>query len=269
MRWVFETWARMFGRPSMYRLNRLLIQLGLRGIGVLNWTDERLSGEIPLARKLLETAGEEPVVVDVGAFEGVFSRAVLDCRPDARVIAIEPHPGTFERLVSTSGTLGVECHNVAAADSEGTAFLFDYPDGGGSSHASMEPRTMQEIHGSEQESVRVNTIRLGPFLATLEATEVFLAKIDVEGSELQVLRGLFSDQGPLVRVRHLIVEFNEMHVLTRTFLRDVRSILSGYAVSRILPDGRLLLISDERPVLSEIFAYQNLLFSLPGSEGGD
>jgi hypothetical protein len=52
-----------------------------------------------------------------------------------------------------------------------------------------------------------------------------------------------------------------MNVISRSFLRDFRKLLPGYRLFRLLPRGRLE-ITDE-PIMSEIFAYQNVI-GLPG-----
>jgi hypothetical protein len=59
-----------------------------------------------------------------------------------------------------------------------------------------------------------------------------------------------------------VIEFNEMNVNSRTFMKDIIKELAGYRVARILPAGNTLELNKPyRAWNHEIFAYQNLLFT--------
>ena len=90
----------------------------------------------------------------------------------------------------------------------------------------------------------------------LDLDVVDFLKIDVEGHELAVLRGAERMLGA-GSIRLIQFEFNEMNVVSRTFLRDFRLLLPNYTMYRLLPKGLLPL--GEVPVLTELFAYQNIL----------
>lgn len=255
--------ARLFARPSLYRANRFLLLLALRGIGVLNWEDEYLQGEAVMLRKLFADAPDSPLVIDVGANVGDYTQKVLGCAPDARIYAFEPVPANFEKLSARHSARGVQCVRSAVGDVDGTVTLYDHHDGEGTSHATLEPNVIERIHRDRARELTVPITRLDTFLTDLAISDVFLLKIDVEGREADVIRGLgrLLDGGLIVR--NVQVEFNEMNVLSRTFLEDLAILLPGYRISRVLPGGRLLDITHERPALREIFAFQNLLFSRP------
>ena len=59
----------------------------------------------------------------------------------------------------------------------------------------------------------------------------------------------------------LIMEFNEMNVVSRTFFSDLTSIMKDFTPYRILPFGDVLNLTGKRAVYVEIFAYQNILFA--------
>lgn len=262
MQLVYDLYALIFARPAFYRANRFLFRLALSGMGILNWRSERLQGERGLLEKLLPLAPDGAVVLDVGANEGRYSEQLLSLAPRLRIHAFEPNPTTFARLRRRMEPHGVRCWNVALGASSCKAQLFDYADRDGSSHASLHSEVFSRLHHSESHACEIEVRRLDEILEAEGITDVFLVKIDTEGTELQVLEGLGNllSSGS-VKIRYLQLEFNEMDVVSRTFLEDVQNILPGYRVYRILPRGALLDITDERPLMRELFAFQNILFS--------
>jgi hypothetical protein len=81
-------------------------------------------------------------------------------------------------------------------------------------------------------------------------------KIDVEGFELEVLRGarrVLGDGGPAV----LQVEFNRHHMARRQHMGDFADALPGYRLFRLTP--RSLFPIRHGHYLSTIYTYQNLV----------
>lgn len=134
------------------------------------------------------------VFVDVGANIGTYPAWVArHAGPGARVIAFEPHPRTFAKLVFNMGANGfgnVVCENLAIAGEEGEMELFS--DGGGNiGHASL----LREGAGTVRASETVKVAPLAATLADMGVARVDLLKIDVEGFEDRALLPLF-DQAP-------------------------------------------------------------------------
>lgn len=85
-------------------------------------------------------------------------------------------------------------------------------------------------------------------------------KIDTEGHELSVLRGceqLIYDHN----LKVVQFEFNEMNVMSRSFLRDFYSILAGFSFYRLRQDGLLSL--GKYNTRNEIFKFQNIIAVCP------
>jgi hypothetical protein len=98
---------------------------------------------------------------------------------------------------------------------------------------------------------------LGEFLSSAGIDRVQLLKIDTEGNELSVLKGVESYiASKKIDVIHF--EFNEMNVSSRVFFRDFWKMLQGYDVYRLLPRG-MVKIDSYNPLYCEIFAYQNIV----------
>jgi hypothetical protein len=84
-----------------------------------------------------------------------------------------------------------------------------------------------------------------------------LLKIDVEGAELEVLKGAV---GAIKagKIDVIQFEFNEMNVVSRVFFRDFWHVLDGYSFYRLLPFG-LFPIRNYRTFFCELFAFQNIV----------
>lgn len=58
------------------------------------------------------------------------------------------------------------------------------------------------------------------------------------------------------RIKIIQFEFNEMNSISRVFMEDFFSCLKDYKLYRALP--KELLLTERIPVISEIYAYQNI-----------
>jgi FkbM family methyltransferase len=138
--------------------------------------------------------------VDVGANLGVYTE-VLRCN-SRRVIAIEPHPELARRLRRAfSGEVGVV--NAALSDRLGRGSM-RVPVARG---REVDTRGSLQLSSAECETV-VREVELLT-LDSLELRDVGFVKIDVEGHELEVIRGssrLIQDNRP-----RLLLELEERH----------------------------------------------------------
>ena len=254
---LLRVYASLFARPQFRKLNMLLLDLGLRGLGILNHENREMSGELTFLRQCLKGKAN-PVVLDVGANVGGYSRDIVSINPCARVFAFEPHPLTFERLVSN--VQGHECiHplNCAVGDQPGRQMLYDRRSECGTAHASMFREVIEDIHKTQSSENEVKVITLDEFVEENELGCVDLLKIDTEGYELNVLKGGAKaiHSGTFKTIQF---EFNEMNVLSRVFFKDFIDMLPQYQFHRLLPNG-LQRIDDYIPVRCELFAFQNIV----------
>jgi FkbM family methyltransferase len=257
---LLNIYALLFAKPIFRNLNYLLIQMGLRGIGVLNYRTSYLSGEDLVVRKIIDSLDTKGgVVLDVGANEGNFTELILAESKNLRVLSFEPHPKTCSRLRQRfAKSRRVKILNCAVGNKTGEISLFDCDEHDGSQHASVFKDVIENTRGKKAKEYKVDLITLDSL--RIEG-DVQLIKLDVEGFELSVLQGakkLINDKRP----RFMVIEFNEMNINAHTFLSDITKELAGYRMDRILPGGQTLELNKPyRPWTHEIFAYQNLLFT--------
>jgi FkbM family methyltransferase len=252
-------YRRLFAHRVFRGFNSTLHALALHGLGVMNWQDDRVSGERYLIRHYLPRVlrAAHPVFFDVGANTGAFTSGLLARFPGARIYAFEPQAQNFARLINAGHPPERVRHaNIALGRAPGRITLYDRADLEGSAHASVFEDVIADIHRQAVTASEVRIDTLDNVAAEHGVEYIDYLKIDTEGNELAVLEGavrLLRD----CRIGYIHFEFNEMNVVSRVFLRDFRKLLPGHHLYRLLP--RALLPLGERSVATEIFAYQNIL----------
>ncbi|HTP52996.1 MAG TPA: FkbM family methyltransferase [Anaeromyxobacteraceae bacterium] len=132
--------------------------------------------------------------VDVGAHGGEFSRVLLDA--GLKVHALEPNPGAAARLRDRFAG-AVRVHECAAGAEDGTGDLHipvdrseDRRYGDADRYSSLTPHPMPEDLPFER-TARVTVRSLESLRRSGEVeSEVGLLKVDAEGHDLDVLRGM-------------------------------------------------------------------------------
>lgn len=246
----------IFARRLFFRLNRFFYRLSLNGMGVLNYENDVVSGERHFLEMQLK-GKSGCVVFDVGANVGDYSRMVFQACPQVTVYAFEPHPKTYSVLAGDVRQSNFFPVNVAAGEKEGVVSLFDYEARDGSSHASIYKDVIENIHKAKSVEHKVRVIELGAFARKQNIEKIDLLKIDTEGNELGVLKGVL-DYIKSGKIDVIHFEFNEMNVSSRTYFRDFWELLPNYNFYRLLPRG-MAKIENYSPVYCEIFAYQNIV----------
>lgn len=240
--------------PSMSEINAFYA--ALNQVGILNSGSMEATGERYFLERYLPTR-RDPVVFDVGACSGSYSSTIRAISPSAKIYAFEPHPGSFQRLEATLAGSGVTMVRTALGAENGTARFYDYADQNGTSHATLYEDIIQQIHKGESTAIDVSVRRLDDLLPDLGVEHIDFLKVDTEGHELAVLRGAAKAIAD-GRVDAIQFEFNETHVISRTFFKDFWDFLPDYCFMRLLPRG-VIMIQNYDPNFCEVFAFQNIV----------
>jgi FkbM family methyltransferase len=242
-----------------------MFRVALSGMNIETWRadqrDERL-----FLRRLGVRLSDAPIVFDVGANTGQYLSLVRSEWPHARVYSFEPNPRAFGALKRAADGVHVAAENMALGAEVGSATLFDKVHQPGSQHATTVSGVMEEIYGVETDKIVVTMDTVDHYSATHSVPRIDLLKIDVEGSEIQVIRGArdLIRSGKILAIQ---LEFNTMNIVSRTFMRDIIDAIPGYAIFRILNNGDLFRI-DRLPITQrELFGYQNIVALAPSVAG--
>ena len=183
---IGDLYALLFGWPALARMHKGLLYMSSRALGLCNYSNASISGERWLVRHRLAGA-MQAVVFDIGANNGEWLADVLRVNRSAQIHAFEPQQVLAERIVASHRD--VKVINAAVGAEAGFLELFDYADHPGSQHASLVQGVIDAVHGGTARSTRVRVVTLDDYCAEHHVARIDLLKIDVEGFELQVLRG--------------------------------------------------------------------------------
>ncbi len=172
-----RSWLRELGITAV--LGRILPRAGL--LGGANYEEH-------FSKQMLSELREGDVVWEVGANVGLYTRQFCELvGPQGRVIAFEPTQACFQDLQrNCSAELQENCevHQLALGRETGTVRMQLADDPLGATHSVLT----DERGKSDVRTVAVEMVR-GDELARKLPRPRFL-KVDVEGSELDVLKGL-------------------------------------------------------------------------------
>jgi FkbM family methyltransferase len=182
-------------------------------------------------------------VVDVGANAGFFTLlAASRVGPAGQVLAFEPVPAVWAALnlnVDLNGVRQVSLHRVALSDANGTLTMYEGPP----SHRGVSSlRPLGDGFATHQVEVRC----LDDWMHTLR--RVKLIKIDVEGAEQHVVRGmrrLIERDAPFLVVEVTDAYLRKMGHSASMLFGSLAAL--GYRMFRITGSG---LVPVDRPPLT-------------------
>ncbi len=157
-------------------------------------------------------------IVDAGANAGMATLYLHGRHPGARIVAVEPDPGTYDLLEANTAALpGVTCVCGALADRDGTVVLHT---GAESWAASTRPGR------GRPDAVVVAAETLETLAARHGLDRIDLLKLDVEGAEAEVLLG-----PGMQRVGAVVFEYHAE--LAGIGLWDLLDRLDGFRLLRL------------------------------------
>ncbi|HLK06209.1 MAG TPA: FkbM family methyltransferase [Candidatus Acidoferrum sp.] len=177
-------WIRWFPLP-------IRLPFGSRWIARNTVLDQRIlngafeEDEVGFVQRLLRPG---QTVLDVGAHHGFYSLLFSKCvGPSGKIFAFEPSPGEREKLkfhlkLNSCSNVRVEVNALGSAVDDLDLYVVK---GVEDSCNSLRPPAVTD----PTEKVRVHVSTLDEFLNSRSLTEVDFVKVDIEGAELDFLRG--------------------------------------------------------------------------------
>lgn len=163
------------------------IRRGMARIGDYATADIRETVAFPsieLALRTLRDLGFEPrVCVDIGAYEGTWTRMCRSIFPNAEVLMLEPLESKAFGLekVAREFAPAVRYRRALLTARDGDEVTFYAMETGSSVFPETSPYSRAEVS--------TTTCTLDTILAEQDMRQVDLIKVDVQGAELEVLRG--------------------------------------------------------------------------------
>ena len=223
--------------------------------------DPNRNGEYFLILSLLrfkKNLKRELTIFDVGANIGNYTKLILELASKLDIHLnlhlFEPQKSCYEILTKLYGDKkNIKINNFGASDKETTAILYyDTPKSG---LASIYKRNLKHYQIDFNHSEEIQLKRLDEYILSMNIEHIDFIKIDVEGHELSVLKGL----GNFLNyefIDFIQFEYGGANIDSRTYLLDFYSLLEekGFKIAKIMPN--YLELREYHPFM-ENFCYQN------------
>jgi FkbM family methyltransferase len=189
--------------------------------------------------------------VDIGANTGIFSIFCSCSNASSKVIAFEPHPENYKRLVKNielNSLSRIESYQLAVGNAnEKISFTIPF-DNSITPISSASEGFTKNFSSIQFKNIEVKQISLDQFLSSYSLSSIDLIKIDVEYYEYEVLQGaleILSSKKPLLLLEilnydKLIEQFPKMeNTLDSNYANRLESLLSsiGYYAYQLKPEG--------------------------------
>ncbi len=219
-----------------------------------NW-HTRYNGEAHAFHSVANTVDGD--VLDVGANEGQWATMALDVIDGNRLHCFEVVPQIFHKLKNGLGPrTTVTLNHFGLGSKAGSIDFYFYPD-------SPDRSSCYSLNdGFRKEKIKVCIIPGDEYISERGIRKIAFLKLDVEGMEMDVLRGLSSSlQAGIIQA--IQFEHGPAHALARQLVKDFLEFLEGYSytVFKIFP--KTFVKVDYDPERDESFVGQNLLAVRP------
>lgn len=184
--------------------------------------------ETPVLSDLLDNTNPDDIVYDIGAHIGIYSCLIDDILKSGSVVSFEPHPNNARRLRENAANNNavIDVYEHALSDKRGSIDLsISDNSAGGIGHLSTRDEG--------DKSISVETFTGSIFLDEYDIPSPDILKIDVEGAEVDVVRG-FEDA--LQECRLLYIEVHPDWMTNyNSSPQELEAILSshGFSVEKI------------------------------------
>lgn len=150
-----------------------------------------------------EESNTSPIIFDCGSSIGISVLYFKNLYPGSVIYAFEPNPSAFYFLqhnVSSNNLTNTHCYNLALSNKKDTVDFFIPKE-----RSFINAKTVQQDL-TEFKVTRVSSVPLSEFLLTF--SEVHVVKIDVEGSEVDIMEDLKMEVLKRKIVKKFIIEFH-------------------------------------------------------------
>lgn len=241
---------------KVFKINLLGLAYKKRGVGLPN--DPVKNGEHHFINKILPNLvrQKQPVFIDAGANKGEYTQLLLQKFPDAFIHSFEANPVLIPFLKERFGKYeNVSILNCALSSKKGEVKLFIKAEDKTTGHASLHQEVLKELHGYKKiEQITTESVCLDDYCNRHEIEFIDFLKLDIEGHEFEALKGALA---MLPKTKVIQLEFNEMNISSRVFLKDFYDLLKDFSFYRLVPTGLFPLGNYSSK--SEVFIIQNLL----------
>ncbi len=193
--------------------------------------------ELPLIKYLIKNQEKLAVFYDIGANHGFYSNLVSDYLTDSKVYAFEPNPG-LKDFLNKNLSKNVRLENIALTNKSGTISFYSSLETGASGISTTET-TVANKKNKHFTEIIVNAITFDEYCSQNEIPTFI--KLDVEGGELNVLKGaekILKVHSPIIAMEAWSGEYgDDFSKKAQSFLQSI-----GYSMYSIDIQGEISLV---------------------------
>lgn len=243
----------MFGIIRVNKIFERIIQILFKLIGI-GWGGRRtVSSEIKYVKSIIKNGS---IFIDCGGNIGNYSKEIIKNFNDPEIHVFEPSSKNIgilrKRFVNNNR---IKINNIGLSDKNSEAILFS--DESGSALASLSKRKLYHLDIDFNVEEKIKLIKFKDYWSEkIKAEFIDLFKIDVEGHELDVLKGIGRK---ISNIKLIQFEFGGCNIDTRTFFQDFWYFFNkhNFTIFRISPLG-LIELSEYKEIY-ESFTTTNFL----------
>lgn len=235
----------------IYLLKKILRKI-LNMIDNNNNCNIKTNGELRFTRDIKKNY-KTLTVFDIGANLGEYSSEFLDCS-DVFVHLFEPQVKCFNALLDKfKNNNSFILNNFGVSSSNKEAIL--YSDVEGSGLASLYERNVDSFNVKMDKTEKVILKRMDEYINTKNISKINLVKIDVEGHEMEVLKG-FGSYLDSNFIDYIQFEYGGANIDSHVNLADFYKLFSdgGFVMCKIKRNDLEVVKYDQ---ILEDFSYQN------------
>jgi FkbM family methyltransferase len=245
----------ILGNAKLQSIFTAFYKLGLKGMNYDRGQVVEHSGEEYVLDYVRQRFSNSMMTIfDVGANYGQYSTmAIKKLKDNIRIYAFEPQKKAFQALVNQVKYPNFQAFNEGLGNDCKTEVLYNQIEGSvfGSLNKSSHEHVPEELVNKEE--VYIET--LDKFCEKQHIDHIELLKIDVEGYEMEVLKGArkMIEEGKIDCIQF---EVGPATLQARVFMKDFFKTLSNYDIHRVLSNGLSKINYSEH---AEIFLTTNYL----------
>lgn len=199
------------------------------------------------------------VFLDIGSYHGMYSLvAAKRIGTEGQIVAFEPSRREFARLrlhLRWNGSTTVHAEHFAVGSSTEESAFFQITSGDATRGGLRPPASDDSVT-----EIRVRTVCLDSYISSFPLARVDLVKLDVEGGEMEALRGASSLLG---KMRPMLI-CEVLDATTQVWGYEARDIIEylgnlGYSWFEFQEDGGIIphVIQDQYPRVRNFLAVPN------------
>ena len=182
------------------------------------------NGEYKFLKETCNKLKEESIIFDVGANIGDYSKEIRKINNKSTIYCFEPVPNTFKKLKETHlNTKDIILNNFAFSNEIKEFEMFEY----GKHYGTNSIEKHEELISEETKKIKIYLNTIDNFCKQEKIEKIDFLKIDVEGHEVNVLKGA-RDMIKNKKINIIQLEYNYLWKNTNNTLQEVFETLSNY-----------------------------------------